>query len=122
MPLMSSGVSFLPWYLSRSGFGSKVSIWLMPPWVTSRMMDFAFAGNIGGRGASARDGSSSAQALPAPSTAPPIEACRISRRFMASVQIKEFVRVQEHVAEVRQRLRGEEFPGGGALLVARRAD
>src|SRR5262245_54048949 len=97
----------------------------MPPWVTRRITAFAFAGNIGARGVRRRAGSSSAQAAAEPTTAPPTDAWRNSRRekgFIASVQIEELVRVQEHVTEVRERLLRQEGAGRRPLLVARSAD
>src|SRR5689334_15349072 len=45
-----SGVRVFPSKRSSAGFGSKVSIWLMPPWVTMRISDFAFAGILDWRG------------------------------------------------------------------------
>src|SRR5688572_31069084 len=97
----------------------------MPPWVTRRISDFAFAGNIGARGVSSLDGSSSAHAPAEPSTAPPTDAWRNSRRekgFMSSVQIEELVRVQEHVTEVGERLLRQERAGRRTLRLARSAD
>src|SRR5438105_14036814 len=89
----------------------------MPPCVTSRMIDFAFAGNIGARGARSRDGSSSARTFVAPSSAPPTDAWRNVRRFIGSVQIEEFVRIEKHVTEVRERLRRQELARCVALVV-----
>src|SRR5262245_19716540 len=117
-----------PANLSRAGLGSKVSRWLGPPSINSQMTDVACGWWCGFFGAS---GSGSLSSAPNASSAssdastmapkPPLACIKKSRRIVSAllsgesspcscfripallVDVNEFIRVKEDVAEVHQR-------------------
>src|SRR5947207_2555718 len=129
MPGRISGVSFIPLYLSSAGLGSNVSIWLIPPCVTSRMIDFALAGSAAGRGASPsviadsppRAHDAARAARPAPRTVRRETSMPCGFMFVprSSVEIDKLVGVQHHVTKVHECARiGIGIRVGGVALAA----